>query len=282
MKALTFLAKRFVAGEHQEKAVDAVKHLNAENIHATLDILGENVSNEEEAVNASEGYLRLLDGIASEKIDSHVSLKLTQMGLDISNDFCFQTLEKIVTRAAQYNNFVRIDMEGSEYTQRTLDIYHRLFQNHKNVGIVIQAYLRRTEDDIRRLGSLKAPVRICKGAYKESPNIAFQRMDDIRRNFKLMAEILWKEGSHVAMATHDDQLIDWTLEYTAKENIPREQYEFQMLYGLRRKRARELAKAGHHVRLYVPYGTHWFPYFYRRLRERKENVFFVLKSLVAD
>jgi proline dehydrogenase len=282
MSTLSYLARRFVAGETLNDAMKAVITLNRDKLKSSLDVLGEHVHSEEEASAARDEYLRLLDEIRRIGVDSNVSLKLTQMGLDLNPQIALGNLRAIAERAARYGNFVRVDMEGSSQTERTLNVYTEVFKTLPNVGIVLQAYLHRSEADTRKLAELKAPVRVCKGAYKEPTSIAFHNMDDIRRNFKLMVEILLKAGSKVGIATHDEKLISWALEWTAREKIPREQFEFQVLYGLKRKRARELAVAGYPVRLYVPYGTHWLPYFVRRLRERKENVFFVLKSLVAD
>ncbi len=282
MSALSYLARRFVAGETLDEALKRVISLNREGIFTSLDVLGENVHSEAEAVAAREEYLKLLDEIQRVNVKSNISLKLTQMGLDLGHEICLSNARTIVERARRHGNFVRIDMEGSAYTDRTLRVFTELYRECPNVGIVIQAYLHRSEADVRKLADLKAPVRVCKGAYKESSSIAFQRMDDIRRDFRQLVEILLKAGSKVGIATHDDKLIEWAIQWTTREKIPRDRFEFQVLYGLRRKRARQLAAEGYTVRLYVPYGTHWLPYFVRRLRERKENVFFVLKSLVAD
>ncbi|MFH1017733.1 MAG: proline dehydrogenase family protein [Pseudomonadota bacterium] len=282
MSALSYLARRFVAGETLDDAMKAVISLNRDGILASLDVLGENVHSETEAAVARDEYLRLLDEIRRLGVKSNVSLKLTQMGLDMGHELCISNVRRIVERARQYGNFVRIDMEGSAYTERTLGIFTELRKTCPNLGIVLQAYLHRSEEDAKKLVELKAPVRVCKGAYKEPASIAFHRMEDIRRSFRQLVEILLKAGSNVGIATHDEKLIRWALEWTAREKIPRDRFEFQVLYGLRRKRARQLAAEGYPVRFYVPFGTHWLPYFVRRLRERKENVFFVLKSLVAD
>ncbi|HLG18528.1 MAG TPA: proline dehydrogenase family protein [Bdellovibrionota bacterium] len=283
MGTLSFLARRFVAGETLEEGIDAVRTLNVGGVMATLDVLGENVSNEREVEAAAASYIELLRAIGRAKIQSNVSLKLTQMGLDIGEDYCLGVMRRIVAEAMQHNNFVRIDMEGSAYTERTLHLFQELYSKFPNgVGIVLQSYLHRSEEDARKMALLRAPVRVCKGAYKEPTSIAYQDMDDIRRSYRSMVEVLLKGGSHVGIATHDERLLRWVVEWTGKENVPRSQFEFQMLYGLRRKRARELASQGYAVRSYVPFGTHWLPYFVRRLRERKENIFFVLKSLVTD
>jgi proline dehydrogenase len=282
MHLLSYLARRFVAGEGMSEAVAAVRRLNTFGQSASLDVLGEDVTDRSEAEAACQAYVRLLDEIQRQGIRSNVSLKLSALGLEIDTEFCLSLLKKILTKAGEHSNFVRIDMEGSALTQRTLDVFHRAYRDHKNVGIVLQTYLQRSENDARELAALQAPVRVCKGAYKEPPSLAFKNMEGIRRNYKGIVEILLKGGSRVAVATHDEKLIRWAIDWTREEKIPREQFEFQMLYGLRRRRARELASMGYAVRAYVPFGTHWLPYFMRRLRERKENVFFVLKGLVTD
>ena len=280
MRLLTKLASAFVAGETPDEAMKVVKKLNEKNITGTLDVLGENVTNREEADRAVQAYLDLLDTINEAGVKSHVSLKLTQMGLDIDDEYCYQNMVKIVGKAREYNNFVRIDMEGSDYTQRTLDIFYRLHKEfNDSVGIVIQAYLFRSEKDIEDLNKIKARVRLCKGAYKESPTIAYKKMKDIRKNFIKLAEMLFSNGNYPAIATHDDYLIDWTKNFVKEKGISNDKFEFQMLYGIRTKTQERLAKEGYNIRIYIPFGTHWLPYFYRRLRERKENVWFVVKNL---
>lgn len=263
-------------------AVAAVRRLNSFGLLASLDILGEDVSDRTEAEAAGREYVRLLDEIRRQGIRSNVSVKLSQMRLEIEPDFCFSLMRMILERARENSNFIRIDMEGSALTESTLQVFSRLYRDYKNVGVVLQSYLHRSEGDARDLAALKAPVRVCKGAYKEPASLAFRSMGDIRRNFRTMVEILLRGGSKVGIATHDEKLIRWAVEWTRREGISPERFEFQMLYGLRRRRALELASMGYTVRAYVPYGTHWLPYFMRRLRERKENIFFVLKGLVAD
>lgn len=282
MKIPIYFARRFVAGETAEQAIEAVKELNRDGIVATLDLLGENVSTATQADEAVEEYDRLFDLITQSQVKSGVSLKLTQLGLDLGLDSCVERMRKVLTSAKQHNLFVRIDMEGSFYTQATIQAFLTLAKEFTNVGLVLQAYLHRSMDDAKMMADQKLSIRVCKGAYKESSSIAFQNMGDIRTQYKNMVKILLDGGSKIGIATHDDELIDWARTYVTANNVPNSQFEFQMLYGLRRKKMLELAKAGFRVRSYVPYGTHWFPYFYRRLRERKENVFFVLKSLIAD
>jgi proline dehydrogenase len=280
LRLLTKLASAFVAGETPDEAMKVVKRLNEKNITGTLDVLGENVTNKEEADRAVQAYLDLLDTINQTRVRSYVSLKLTQMGLDIDDEYCYQNMVKIVEKAKKYNNFVRIDMEGSDYTQKTLDIFYRLHKEfNDSVGIVIQAYLFRSEKDIEDLNKIKARVRLCKGAYKEPPTIAYKKMKDIRKNFIKLAEMLFSNGNYPAIATHDDYLIDWTKNFVKEMGISNDKFEFQMLYGIRTKTQEKLAKEGYNIRIYIPFGTHWLPYFYRRLRERKENVWFVVKNL---
>jgi len=273
------VAKRFVAGQTIQEAISAVRHLNAFGILTTLDVLGENVSTRPAAEAAVAAYLEALDWIQREGLSSNVSLKLTQMGLDIDRDYCLDNVARICERAAAGNNFVRIDMEGSAYTERTLNLFYDLFRKHQNVGVVIQAYLHRSEQDVRKLIELGARVRLCKGAYKEPPSLAVQTLAAVRQNFMSLASLLLKQRIHPAIATHDDVLLSWTRNYIAQHELPKDGFEFQMLYGVRSHSQRQLAEQGYPMRVYVPFGTHWLPYFYRRIRERKENVAFVLKHL---
>jgi proline dehydrogenase len=275
MKLLTWMARTFVAGETIEAALKRVRKLNQNGVMATLDVLGESVKDRETAETAVQAYLDLLDAISAAKADSHVSLKLTQMGLDIDTEYCLQNVEKIVVRAKERGNFVRIDMEGTPHTERTLDIFCRLRQRYDNVGIVVQAYLFRTEKDIKDLNGIQAKIRICKGAYKEPPDLAIKKMKDIRANYTRLAEMLFREGVYPAIATHDDALLEWTKDYAAANAVPNDRYEFQYLYGIRTKTFQKLAEAGYRVRCYVPFGTHWLPYTLRRLRERKTILFLI-------
>ena len=276
---LFLVAKRFVSGQTIQEAIPAVRHLNSVGILTTLDVLGENVSDRRAAEMAVSAYLETLDWIQREGLRSNVSLKLTQMGLDIDRDYCLDNVARICERAAAGKNFVRIDMEGSAYTERTLTFFYELFQKHRNLGIVIQAYLHRSEQDIRKLIELGARVRLCKGAYKEPPSLAVQTMAAVRQNFMSLASLLLKQGIHPAIATHDEVLLSWTKNYVTRHQLPKDGFEFQMLYGVRSHTQQQLAEQGYPMRVYVPFGTHWLPYFYRRMRERKENVAFVLKHL---
>ena len=275
------LARRFVAGETAEDAIAVGRRLHARGINATFDLLGEDVLDREAARRSAKANERLLRLIPPE-VERNVSVKLTMMGLDISEDFCLELTAGILDTARQVGGFVRIDMEGSKHTQRTIDAFRELRRSHDNVGIVLQAYLHRTEQDVREAVARGDRVRICKGAYKEVPEIAWTKMDDIRASYRRCAHLLLDGGHYPAIATHDEGLVRDAIAYARDKGIANDRYEFQMLYGLRPKRWDELVRGGHNVRIYVPYGTHWFPYFYRRLRERRENVFFVLKSLIGN
>jgi proline dehydrogenase len=278
MSFLYLFAKRFVAGEELEEAIPPIKALNEKGIMVTFDHLGENVKNEQEATAAADSYLQILDVIQREGLNSNVSIKLTQMGLDLGDDFCLKNVERIVKKAKELNNFVRIDMEGSNYTQRTLDITYKLFDEYKNVGVVIQAMLLRSESDIKTLIKRGIRVRLCKGAYKEPESIAYQKKEQVNENYKKLMKMLLKDGNYPAIATHDEEIIEEAKRFAEENGIDRSRFEFQMLYGIRRDLQIALAREGYNMRVYVPYGKEWFPYFYRRLRERKENLFFVMRN----
>jgi proline dehydrogenase len=280
VKALTFLARRFVAGETAESAVRVGKALKTRGISATFDLLGEDVLDRAAAQRSAEANKALLR-LIPEGVERNISVKLTMLGLEIAEDFCLELMASILDEASKVKGFVRVDMEGSKHTQRTLDAFQRLRKDYDNVGIVLQAYLHRSEDDVKEALKRGDRVRICKGAYREPPQVAIQAMDAIRENFMKCSELLLDKGNYPAIATHDERLVQHALAFAKRTQIAADRYEFQMLYGLRPRRWQELVAAGHNVRIYVPYGTHWFPYFSRRLRERKENIFFVLRSLIG-
>ena len=279
MRLITRMARSFVAGDTNAEAIQAVAELRNQGIMSTLDVLGESVKDRNTAEKAVAAYLELLDVIKAAGSDAHISLKLTQQGLDIDTEYCYQNVRRIVQKAGSLGTFVRIDMEGTPHTDRTLDVFRRLRQEFDNVGIVIQAYLYRSEKDINDLNEIGAKVRLCKGAYKEPKELAIKKMKDIRANYMKLADILFREGVYPAIATHDFKLIAWTKDYVAAHSIPNDKFEFQFLYGIRKKSFQKLAAEGYRVRCYVPFGTHWLPYNLRRLRERKENVWFVIKNL---
>jgi proline dehydrogenase len=272
------LARRFVAGPDPDSAIAAGRQLHGRGIRATFDLLGEDVLDREAARRSVEANQHLLRRIPAE-IERNVSIKLTMFGLEISEAFCEENVIALLETAREVGGFVRIDMEGSKHTQRTIDLFHRVRAKYDNVGVVLQAYLHRTPADVREAIARGDRVRLCKGAYKEPSEVALQDMDAIRTAYRECAHLLLDKGNYPAIATHDESLIQDALEYSRTQAIPPDRFEFQMLYGLRPRRWDELVKSGQRVRIYVPYGTHWFPYFYRRLRERRENVLFVLRNL---
>ncbi len=282
----TRMARRFVAGETLDDAVNTVQKLNAQGMLVSLDHLGENVHSEADATRSTQAYLDLLDCIAERGLKSNVSLKLTALGLDIGEEICVNNMRLILQRAQEKGNFVRIDMEGTPYTERTLRVYRTLRDEYgfKNVGVVIQAYLYRSENDVRELASEGANIRLCKGAYNEPPTLAFPQKAQVDANYIRLMQIYLDEPSHnagayVGVATHDENMITATKEYVAAHNIGKDQFEFQMLYGIRPQAQQQLVAEGYKMRIYVPYGKQWYPYFMRRLAERPANVWFLLKNL---
>ena len=278
MKLPFILARRFVAAETFEETIPKIKEFNEKNIKVTLDLLGENVEEKTTAEKTVDIYIELLNSIHDAGLNSTISIKLTMMGLDIDEGYCKKNLFRLLDEAKKFNSFVRIDMEGSDYTQSTLDIFKEAFDKYGRdvVGIVIQAYLHRSADDIKKLAEMNADVRLCKGAYKEQDLVAIQNMPKIREVFKEYFKILLEKTPYPRLATHDDELIEWLKSYAAENDIPKDRFEIQMLYGIREETMEELAQNGYQARVYVPYGTMWFPYFKRRLMERKENIWFVL------
>jgi len=279
MGLMTFMAQRFVAGKTAEAAINAVRKLNEQKIRATLDILGEDVTDRDEATSAADDYIALLDLIAKEGVDANVSVKLTMMGLEIDPEFCLNNVRRIVEAAKRHDNFVRVDMEGSEVTQATLDITRKLFDGSSNVGIVIQSYLYRSEEDVKALNAAGIKIRLCKGAYKEPKEVSFQDKREVNASYSKLMRMMLKDGNFPAIATHDTKLINECREIVSRNGLGKDQFEFQMLYGIRNVTQRKLAAEDYSVRCYVPYGTCWLPYFLRRLRERRANVLFVLKNL---
>jgi proline dehydrogenase len=277
-------ADRFVAGETIESALDAVAALNRQGIRASLDILGESVHNEAEARDAGKQYVHLLDRIAERKLDTNVSLKLTAMGLDVSEDLCVEIVHAVLQRAGDHGNFVRLDMESSEYTQRTLDFFYgQLYPAYpENVGVVLQSYLYRTEKDVAETIAARCRVRLCKGAYKEPPEVAYPEKKDVDANYVRCMHALMREGNYPGLATHDEAIIEEAKRFAAAEGIGTDRFEFQMLYGVRRDLQDALVRDGYNVRVYVPFGTQWYPYLMRRLAERPANVAFMTGSLLKE
>lgn len=276
------LAYRFVAGDRLEDAVRVVKEVNARGLTASLDHLGENVTEERAAHAATEDYLAAFERIATERLDANVSVKLTQLGLDISPDLCRALLERILARARQLDNFVRIDMEGSAYTQRTLDLVLALHEKYPNCGVVLQSYLFRTLEDVQRVNALGVRVRLVKGAYDEPPSIAYPKRSDVDACYEKAMRELVLHGVYPAIATHDDRLIEATRAFAREHGISGDRFEFQLLFGIRRDLQERLRKDGYRVRIYVPYGTEWYPYLMRRLAERPANLLFFVRSVLRE
>jgi len=277
------LARRFVAGQTVDDALEAARALNRRGLKVSLDHLGEHVARPDEAERAAEVYLRLLDAIAERRLDANVSLKLTQFGIDLDESACERRLERVVERARHHRSFVRIDMEGSGYTERTLAIFARVHARHPgDVGPVIQAYLYRSDADVRALIRLGARVRLCKGAYAEPPEVAYPDKADVDRSYIRLAEQLLLLGNYPGVATHDARIIAHVKRFAERWEIGRERFEFQMLYGIRRDLQEELVGQGYNVRIYVPFGEAWYPYLTRRLAERPANLGFVAGSIARE
>jgi proline dehydrogenase len=277
-------ASRFVAGETLDEALAAVRALNAKGITASLDLLGESVTNEREARASANEYLAILDRIRQQKLDANVSVKLTAMGMDISEELCVAIMHDVLGRAHDYETFVRLDMESSAYTEKTLQVfYDRLYPAYKdNVGIVLQSYLYRTWSDVEKAIQTKCRVRICKGAYKEPASVAFPDKKEVDQNYVKCAHALIEKGNYPGIATHDPAIIDDIKRFVKQNGIDSTRFEFQMLYGVRRDLQEQLVKEGYRMRVYVPFGTQWYPYLMRRLAERPANVAFITGNVVKE
>ncbi|HXG24539.1 MAG TPA: proline dehydrogenase family protein [Chthonomonadales bacterium] len=271
--------RRFVAGETMEEIVEPVRCLNARGLMVSLDYLGENVKSIAEADEVVAYYLRLYPFIHEKQLDANVSLKLTHLGLDLGDEVAYHNMRRILDCAAEFNIFTRIDMESSAYTARTLEIFYRLWQDYKQVGPVIQAYLYRSTADVERLIQVGARIRLVKGAYLEPVEVAFQQKRDVDNHFRTLMQMLLLRGNYPAIATHDVAMIRATQEFAQAHQITPDRFEFQMLYGIRRDLQNSLVKEGYRMRIYVPFGSQWYPYTMRRLAERPANVWFVLKHL---
>jgi proline dehydrogenase len=278
------MASRFVAGETITTALDAVAQLNAKGISASLDLLGESVFSEAEARATGRQYLEILDRIAERKLEANVSVKLTALGQDVSDDLGVEVVREVIARAKQYDSFVRLDMESSAYTDRTLDTFEqKLFPGHENnVGIVLQSALRRTLDDVERANRLSARVRICKGAYLEPPEVAFPDKADVDRNYVAAMHRLMEYGRYPGIATHDEKIISEAKRFAKERGISADRFEFQMLYGVRRDLQEQIVKEGYRMRVYVPFGSQWYPYLMRRLAERPANIAFMAGNIVKE
>lgn len=281
MSLVSFLAKRFVAGETAASGIAAARRLNERGLGCILDFLGEDVADAAGADHALQQYIELTEAIHASGVRSSISIKLSQMGLLLDDTLCLNHVATLLETSQKTDGFVWIDMEGSALTERTLRVFEGLRAKHSNVGICLQAYLRRTPADIRRLAARPVWIRLCKGAYKEPASVAFVRKDDVDAQYRsLIKELFASPGITPAFATHDETLLSAVLSYVREHKISRERFEFQMLYGIRNQRLEMLAKEGYRTQVYTPFGTHWLPYLLRRLRERRENLLFILKNLL--
>lgn len=274
------VAQRFVPGEELSDAVSAARVSNRAGMAASLDLLGENVATREDAQCARAAYTQTLDRITADRVDANISLKLTHIGLDLSEDFCAEQLSIVARRANELRNFVRVDMEGSAYTDRTLRIVRQARAESPAVGTVIQAYLYRSEEDVRALLEVGCRIRLVKGAYKEPPAIAFRRKKEVDANYIKLMKLLLPSGVYHAIATHDPKMIEATIRFAAEQNITKDKFEFQMLYGVRTDLQNALVRQGYRMRVYIPFGRDWFPYFMRRLAERPANLLFFARNFL--
>ena len=282
MKLPFFLARKFVAAETLEATLPVAEDLHARGLNTTLDKLGEYISDRSLVLKAKDDYIQLIRSIdaASGNIDNNISIKLSMLGQKIDESLCLDNLHELLSVAKTTGTFVRLDMEGTDVTDSTISIFEKVYPDYRdNVGIVLQAYLKRTRDDIERMCELQARVRLCKGAYKEPASLAWQDMPTIRERYLEYMETLISKGRFPGIATHDDSLIDATKAYVRDNNIPLDRFEFQMLFGIRQDTQESIAAEGYGMRVYVPFGDMWFPYYSRRLRERKENIWFILRNM---
>lgn len=275
-----FFSKKYIAGETLQDAVDFVKKLNSKGIYATMDVLGESVANKSESIKCKNEALEVLDAIEKNKLMANLSIKPTQMGLAIDEQFAYEQILEIVKKAAQYKNFVRIDMEDSPFTDKTLNLYRRIYADHKNVGVVIQAYMKRSFDDVIALNKIGTNYRLCKGIYVEPAAIAYKGKQEIRDNYLKILDQLFKDGNYVGIATHDKPLIDAAYTRIKEKNIPKERFEFQMLLGVREDLRDKINADGYKIRIYVPFGKDWYAYSVRRLKENPSVAGTIAKSFL--
>jgi proline dehydrogenase len=277
------MARRFVAGETIEDGINATREINKSGMSVTLDYLGESVSNREEARAAADVYIQMISRIAAEQLDANVSMKLTQMGQDIDEGFLRENVGRVIDRARAADMFVRFDMEASTHTQKTLDFFRSLWaEGYRNIGVVIQSYLRRSQGDIEQLNADKVRVRLCKGAYKEPESAAFQAKSEVDSSFVRLMQALLEHGNYPGIATHDPAMVRATRAFAAARNIDSSRYEFQMLYGIRRDLQQQLVRDGHRMRVYVPFGEAWYPYLMRRMAERPANLLFIVNAVLRE
>lgn len=276
-----FFSKKYIAGETLQEAINLVKKLNAKGIHATMDVLGESVKNKSESIEAKNQCLEVLDAIEKNKLMANLSIKPTQMGLAIDEDFAYEQVKEIVSKAAEYKNFVRIDMEDSPYIDKTINLYKRLYENYKNVGVVIQSYMRRALDDVIALNKMGTNYRLCKGIYNEPPSIAYKGKQEVRDNYLKLLDKMLQDGNYVGIATHDKYLIDAAYQKIKELNIPKDKFEFQMLLGVREDLRDKINNDGYKIRIYVPFGKDWYAYSVRRLKENPSMAGHIAKSFLT-
>ncbi|HRN26792.1 MAG TPA: proline dehydrogenase family protein, partial [Ignavibacteriaceae bacterium] len=276
-----FFSKKYIAGETLQEAVDFVKKLNSKGIYATIDVLGESVANKEESILCKNEALEVLEAIEKNKLMANLSIKPTQMGLAIDEEFAYQQILELVKKAAEYKNFVRIDMEDSPFTDKTLNLYKRIYPDYKNVGVVIQAYMKRSFDDIVALNKIGTNYRLCKGIYVEPAAIAYKGKQEVRDNYLKLLDQLFKDGNYVGIATHDKPLIDAAYTRIKEQNIGKDKFEFQMLLGVREDLRDKINADGYKIRIYVPYGKDWYAYSVRRLKENPSMAWHIVKSFLT-
>jgi len=276
-----FFSKKYIAGVTLQAAVDYVKKLNSIGIYATMDVLGESVSNKEEAIRCKNEAIEVLEAIEQNKLKANLSIKPTQMGLAIDEEFAYQQIFEIVKKAAEIKNFVRIDMEDSPYTDKTINVYKRIYQDYKNVGVVIQSYMRRSYDDVITLNKIGTNYRLCKGIYVESASIAYKDKQEVRNNYLKLLDAMFKDGNYVGIATHDKYLIDEAYKRIKEKNISKDKFEFQMLLGVREDLRDKINNDGYKIRIYVPFGKDWYAYSVRRLKENPSVAGHIAKSFLT-
>jgi proline dehydrogenase len=276
-------ARRFIAGERVEEAIEAARALEARGMRLTLDYLGESVTTTKQATDATREYVRLIEAVVASGIERNISLKLSQLGLAVDRATCIDNMRRILEPAERHEFFVRIDMEGSSYTELTLEVFETLWKlEHRRIGVVLQSCLHRTEQDLRRMNELGVRIRLVKGAYREPPAVAHQQKADVVGAYLRQMRLLLDHGVYPAFATHDEAILQEIKSYAAERHVARDRYEFQMLYGIRRDLQASFVADGYHMRVYVPFGREWFPYFMRRLGERPANVMFVIRALLGE
>lgn len=279
--AVYIFAKKYIAGEKLEDGVRVVKELNSKGILATMDVLGEAVTTIKECVDAKNECLLVLDTIQKNSLNSNLSLKPTQLGLAIDEEFCYNQLVEIVERAKSYNNFVRIDMEDSPFTDATIKLFKRIKEKYDNVGMVVQAYLKRTLDDVKKLNKLGTNYRLCKGIYIEPEEISYKDYQKVRDNYLEILKQMFTDGNYVGIATHDDYLVEHAYKMIKEMNIPKDKFEFQMLYGVKENLRDKINADGYKIRIYVPFGEHWYKYSIRRLKENPNIAWYITKSIFS-